>query len=811
VALGLCSRGAHAEVAFERLDALLDQGVARRALARGSWRGEISGLSAAVTAPGRWVPLGSGDRQLFRGLGDATSLRSLFSARRSWSPPRHLLMDRARAAIEWPVVEAGAGPRGQGVVIGIVDTGVDVAHPELRAADGRTRVAWLLDFFADPAGSQPALEQRYGCASEDALRCRILSAADIDARLSNAVVGDEPADELGHGTHIASLAAGNGASDPVGRYSGVAPEATLIVVAAAGRGATLADNDIVLGTQFVFERAEELGLPAVVNLSVGSDFGAHGDASELGASLAAFVGPEHPGRAIVVAAGNSGSLLHGLVSGVEEPLGIHTEVELPAQGSLELPLLTPPLPSGGDTTDATVYVWLELGAGMQVGLHTPDGLRIEPVPAGGTGSARSDALEVVVINGASAEQDLSEWTERSPTLRQSPPGGGSAVILVDGRWPAGQSFSIDLEGQGHAALWLQSEGDLGPSAHATGALFASATARSTVTIPAAHSGLIAVGASVNRLSWTDRTGSEVVVKQAAYDADWIEGAAAFFSSGGPSSDGRLKPELTAPGALVIGALASQADPRRDLFSIFSAGHFCERILDCQIVDERHALTGGTSMAAPMVSGAVALLFEQNPALTQPELRDLLLAGARAPGIAEAPRDGAGTLALATSLDAASGSGAGAAVDAEHSRLVFAREAALPDPERPFELLLQLRDGAGRPVPGIDGRRLRLELSGGVLAAELEQAAPGLYRGSVAAAAGPALLRVDVFLDETPLLSGSLPIEPTPASPDADRGCSLSGPGERASALRRAGAWWLAGLVALAARRRRSIRAQISAR
>jgi hypothetical protein len=410
----------------------------------------------------------------------------------------------------------------------------------------------------------------------------------------------------------------------------------------------------------------------------------------------------------------------------------------------------------------------------------------------------------VVINGTSAGASLAEWTEGSAILSENLPTAGSAVILVDGRWPAGQSFRIELEGEGHASLWLQSEGDLGPAAHATGALFSGATARSTVTIPAAHPDLIAVGASVNRLSWTDRTGREVTVQQAASSADWIEGAAAFFSSGGPNSEGRLKPELTAPGALVIAALSAQADPRRDFSSIFAAGSFCERILDCQIVDARHALTGGTSMAAPMVSGAVALLLEQNPSLSQPELRDRLQAGARASVNQDPVRDGAGALSVAKSLDADSG-GALTAPDAASSRLVFARDVASPDPERPLELLLQLRDAEGRPAAGIDASRLRLEVSGGVLVAELAPAAPGLYRGRVAAARGHGALAVQVFFDETRWLVAMLPIEPAPPSRHADAGCSLraaGGASERAAALV---GGLLTSLVAVSRRRQQRVR------
>ena len=69
-------------------------------------------------------------------------------------------------------------------------------------------------------------------------------------------------------------------------------------------------------------QAERLGMPAVVNLSLGSDFGTHDGTSALEQALASFIGPQFPGRAIVVAAGNSGGVYAGSGSAEPEPLGI---------------------------------------------------------------------------------------------------------------------------------------------------------------------------------------------------------------------------------------------------------------------------------------------------------------------------------------------------------------------------------------------------------------------------------------------------------------------------------------------------------
>src|SRR5262249_11289355 len=121
-----------------------------------------------------------------------------------------------------------------------------------------------------------------------------------------------PTDEVGHGTLVASVAAGNGlatgAAVPAGRYAGVAPEATLLIVRASDTGtARFTDAAVVAGAQFAVDRAAALGLPLVVNLSVGSHHGAHDGTSPLERALAALVPPGTPGRAVVVAAGNDGA------------------------------------------------------------------------------------------------------------------------------------------------------------------------------------------------------------------------------------------------------------------------------------------------------------------------------------------------------------------------------------------------------------------------------------------------------------------------------------------------------------------------
>jgi len=638
----------------------------------------------------------------------------------------------------------------------------------------------------------------------------VLSAADIDARLADDIPGNEPGDAAGHGTIVAAIAAGSGSWGGGSAFAGVAPEATLIAVRVTGAAGTISDGDVVLATQFVFERARELGMPAVVNLSLGSDFGAHDGSSELSEALAELAGPASPGRAIVVAAGNSGQL-HA-AQGPSEAFGIHAERVASATSPARAPLATPFPLHGLDTTDASVFVWLDLypADALSVGVVLPDGSRIEPVGVDQSRIERSAELAVAIVNGigdaGGRESVRRDWSDGP--LADVLPSVGAAVVLIDGRWPAGEGFVIEVEGEGRAELWVQSEGDLAPEGGTLGALFASATARSTVTIPAAHPGLIAAGASVDRLEWTDYTGARSSVSALSVTPAPELGAAAFFSSAGPNSRGEFKPDLVAPGAFVISALAGSADPRRGAAGIFSGG-LCAG-LGCQIVSDGYALTAGTSMAAPMVSGAAALLLERRPELTPTELRGLLIAGAGALPVRPdlMSRAGAGTLDVAASVRAASAlpRGRDERPSGEHSRLSVASEHAVADASRSVSALLWLKDGSGDAFDA-ESERVALVVRGGELRSGLARIAPGSYEFAVSAVPpSPERMSIEVLVDAEPLLALELPIDGGAGAGEADSGgCGL---GARPPAAGYPGA--LAGLACLLSwRARRALRARSS--
>jgi subtilisin family serine protease len=709
-----------------------------------------------------------------------------------WSPGRRLLMDRADGWVRASLARTQSGRSGNGVVIGIVDSGVDVAHADLRRADGSTRVRWFVDFSRPALGRHPELEAELGCGSQN--DCAVYSAEDIDELVANGVTGDEPRDSIGHGTHVASLAAGNGLSSSPPRYVGVAPEAELMVAKVTATGSGISDADIVRAAEFLFARAEELGAPAVLNLSLGSNFGPHDGSSALERALTELVGPSHPGRALVLAAGNSGGLYVDPAGRYPPPLGVHTELHLPEGDVARIPIVTPDLRSGGAGIDG----WIELRSGDSVSLALElEGTTIlGPVAPGEAASNARGELEVT----------LQGQTD-------SPISNPSARFLIRGSWPPSSSFSLRVEGHGTLGVWLEGSGALDPSS-SLGPLVPLALKEGTVNVPASSPELLAVGATLNRTDWIDADGTPISMPAHGALAEAPLDTTAYFSSAGPNTRGVMKPDLVAPGANLAGALSSRADPRSGGGGLFAADERCPGSEQCFVVDDAHAIASGTSLAAPLVTGAVALLFEGDPTLTQAEVRALLQAGARPTegAVFSEQQLGIGALDMVGALSAQAELVAPSEREpGRKSWLTPAASFARPDPAWPLVFHAELRDDGGKLADGFDAQRLTLRASNATVREPLVRLAPGLYRFAVTApeGSGGQRLRVALDFDGRVLLERELPIAVDPAlarrPPSVRGGCEIAGASPRAANL--AGLF----LLGFAWRLRRASRARGSSR
>jgi MYXO-CTERM domain-containing protein len=329
--------------------------------------------------------------------------------------------------------------------------------------------------------------------------------------------------------------------------------------------------------------------------------------------------------------------------------------------------------------------------------------------------------------------------------------------------------------------------------------FELATREGTINVPGTGPDLITVGCTVNRTAWTDLDAHPHDVTMPATlrsrDDALLSPAdsTCFFSSVGPMATGAIKPEISAPGGIVVAAMSADAVPSLGSASIFDApSGACPDGNACLVVDPGHAILSGSSMSAPQVTGAAALLFERDPTLTQADVLLLLEGGARRPtgNIGSDYQLGTGALSVAgavSALEARSGAST-REPDASQSWMSLSTGSARPDLGWPVQGTVAVRAADGSIADGFDERRLTLDVgSEGTITRPLAPAGPGLFRFEVRALpdTGGRALDLDVRLDGTALgdpasrLSGhrSVPIGADRwialGSPRAYGGCSLS--------------------------------------
>lgn len=227
----------------------------------------------------------------------------------------------SHACITYVQSDWGFGLRGNGVLIGIIDSGIDYTHPDFRNPDGTTRIAFLWD--QSIPGSPPA-GFLYGTE---------YTAAEINAALQAldpySIVPSR--DNIGHGTAVAGIAGGNGrASD--GIQVGAAPEATLAIVKLGDVDgtSTTRSTQIMRGIKYLYDKAAQLNMPLSINLSYGTNFGAH-DGNTLFETYIDDMAER--GRSVIsVATGNEGSSGHHFSARVLE--GAQVTVEFATSGQI---------------------------------------------------------------------------------------------------------------------------------------------------------------------------------------------------------------------------------------------------------------------------------------------------------------------------------------------------------------------------------------------------------------------------------------------------------------------------------------------
>lgn len=180
---------------------------------------------------------------------------------------------------------------GKGVILGVIDSGIELAHPDFQDSTGKTRVLYVWDQKQafDPA--RQALQYNYGIEWDS---------ASINAGIST---HDDRAAEFGHGSNVTGAAASNGLAS--GQFRGVAPKASIISIATDFNKPNWLQT-VAESVDYIYKKADALGMPCVINASVGTYVGSH-DGKDISARIIDALIQQKAGRAFVCAAGNAGN------------------------------------------------------------------------------------------------------------------------------------------------------------------------------------------------------------------------------------------------------------------------------------------------------------------------------------------------------------------------------------------------------------------------------------------------------------------------------------------------------------------------
>ena len=462
--------------------------------------------------------------------------------------------------IEGNIEDIGAGVAhrseppftGRGSIIGVIDTGIDWSHPDFINPDGSSKILYIWDQTVAIPGREP---EGYDYGSE-------WSRDEIQSGICREM------DTYGHGTHVSGVA------------SAVAPGAQIIAVKSH-----LFEDQVIDGVNYIFERARELGMPAVVNMSFGGQSGPHDGRALLDQGIQEIISGKR-GRAAVASAGNDG----------DDP--IHAGGRLPPPENDRYPYLS--FTADPDEEYLNVEIWYSSSDSIKVRLSASD-------EGGGfadygwvkPGEFISTSVEEGMLRGAQIYVGSDYPHPLYPDLNRIEVwiwnGGDMSVPLERAE------FTLELDGAG-----------VNFDAYAVGPTrFISKSDRMciqpdgerTITSPASAPDVIAVASYAVTNSWPNIKGDYTVVNYAHI------GRISVFSSRGPLRNGGRKPDVAAPGQMIGAALSKISWQRPG--DILPEG--------------KHVVFQGTSMSAPHVSGAISLLLEKHPDLTSSQVKFRIIA------------------------------------------------------------------------------------------------------------------------------------------------------------------------------------------
>lgn len=385
---------------------------------------------------------------------------------------------------------------GQGVVIAVIDSGIDYANPDFQNADGTTRIRTMWDQSLIPReGERPPDGYVIGVEYTREQINDALNQQNVINRQS--IVATQ--DISGHGTAVAGIAAGNGSASG-GALAGVAPESELIVVKmrSASEDGFPRTTELMQGVDYAVRKAIEYQMPVAINISFGNTYGSHDGTSLLERFLDEISNVWK--TVICVGAGNEGTTAGHTAGRMRE--NQEEEIQFGVQTR---------------ERSINIQIWKSYTDEIEISLVNPSGVRVGPISSIlGTQRFIVGNTEILLYYG-----EPNPYSVRQEIYLDFLPGqtyvdaGVWKIVLTPKRIVSGEY-----------QMWLPSQSTLN-----IGTAFLFPNSSDTITIPSTAERVITVGAyDALTLTYADFSGRGALERR--------EGTAAF------------KPDLVAPGVKV---------------------------------------------------------------------------------------------------------------------------------------------------------------------------------------------------------------------------------------------------------------------